>query len=95
MAARNLFTKYCGENHHLMAHHEGSAKNCGVHNTQNSHCGSTPIKEHSAVKRHDGRTPPAGGMRARLWPFALQCERPSGGRGVPDRPGWSSEESTT
>jgi len=49
-AAPNLCTKYCGENHHLMAHQEGSAKKWGVHNTQNSHCGSTPLKEHSAAR---------------------------------------------
>jgi len=28
-AARNLCTHYCGENHHLMAHQEASAKNAG------------------------------------------------------------------
>jgi len=32
-----------------MAHQGGSAKTCGVHSTQNSHCGPTPFKEHSAV----------------------------------------------
>jgi len=34
-----------------MAHQEGSAKKCGVHNTQNSHCGSTSLSEHSAGTR--------------------------------------------
>jgi len=48
MAARNLCTKYCGKNHHLMAPQEGSPQKSGIHNTQNSHCVPTPFKEHSA-----------------------------------------------
>jgi len=83
-AARNRCTKYCGENHHLMAHQVGSAKQCSVHNTQTSHCGRTPLQEHSAARR--GCRPDAAPCRPDA---ASGVRRPDQGGGRPgsDRPG--------
>jgi len=75
--ARKSCTKYCGENHHLIAHQGGSTKKCGVHNTENGLCGTNPFNEHSAAGWSWNGTWLGGGAawggarrRQRRWPRA-------------------------